>query len=243
MSKQVTELAVPVVKDLNLVAFSPGELASAQDQLRQWCEAMVKQLQTEQRDLRQNLNIAKRNKWRHSGFADAVRRTQKRVEFYAKIKVAIEAGYLIVPDFDVNVFAIRTAGRPKGEGEKRHDVPDQKAQELPVGAGRYVSPVPMLKGSDESYTETNSKGEVVPVGHWWASAFQDPEFPVRAVKPAILEATEAAMAARIFDRIGIVQKQRRKDPIVCGQIIHRQGYTEQVVNFFVAWWLDTRSLA
>jgi hypothetical protein len=73
-------------------------------------------------------------------------------------------------------------------------------------------------------------------------------FPVQAVKPIVLDATQRALAMKIFDSIGVVQNggaggfvQRRGDPIVVGRLIDPRG-NGRMVTFFVAWWLNTKDL-
>ena len=57
-------------------------------------------------------------------------------------------------------------------------------------------------------------------------------FPVSAIKPVVLEATDIAMADKIFDTLHIA---RRGDPFILGTI-KGENYSE--LTFFVAWFLD-----
>lgn len=55
----------------------------------------------------------------------------------------------------------------------------------------------------------------------------------------------AAMAKKIFDRIGIVprtQQRLRGDPIVLGQITRKEGYQTKTASFLIAWYVDARTL-
>jgi hypothetical protein len=63
----------------------------------------------------------------------------------------------------------------------------------------------------------------------------------------VMEATALAMSKRIFDRIGVVTG-KKEDPVVVGQIIDPRSKSvwhhqpDRMVTFFIAWWLDTRTL-
>ena len=61
-----------------------------------------------------------------------------------------------------------------------------------------------------------------------------------------MDATAAAMAMKIFDRIGVVPQTRRKgyrgDPIVLGQITRKEGWQTKTASFLIAWYLDPRTL-
>ena len=75
---------------------------------------------------------------------------------------------------------------------------------------------------------------------YWAKEFKDIDFPFKLAKPQIMEATAAAMALKVFDQIGCLPQFRAPDPIICGQILKPKD--RQPVTFFIAWWLDTKTL-
>jgi hypothetical protein len=70
------------------------------------------------------------------------------------------------------------------------------------------------------------------------------EFPLAIAHPLVMDATAAAMALKIFDRIGVVnnRNQSRGDPIVLGQITRKDGYSTKTASFLIAWYLDPRTL-
>jgi len=179
--------------------------------------------------------------WKHASVVATLNRTAKRILYYEKIKAAVEAGYLIVPNFPIDVFAVRvqrhrqpkvTASYP--ESSKF----DTKPELLPAGEGRYVDD--RLFTRDLSHTELR-EGKERRVGVYVSSDYDTVDFPVVAVKPAILQATQRAMALNIFDQMGSVQNESGRDPIVVGQLLDPRGNGRRV-TFFVAWWLDTASL-
>jgi hypothetical protein len=97
-----TALAVAAEADgpdnMELVALAPSDLLAAQTNLVNWCDQKVNSIRAEAADLRENLRIAKENKWRTATLQNLLNRTEKRIPYYEKIKLAVAAGYLIVPE-------------------------------------------------------------------------------------------------------------------------------------------------
>lgn len=228
--------------DIELVALAPSDLLAAQTNLVLWCDGKVTAIRRELKDLRENLKIAKDNKWRTSGLASAAMRSEKRIGFYEKIKLAVAAGYLIVPNFPVDIFAVRTTRAKPAHTTSEYassSAFNAKPQSLPAGEGRYVDDRCFTK--DESYDKTLPDGKMKHVARHVIDSFDDVDFPVQAVKPVVLDATQRAMALKIFDQMGMVQNRSGKDPIVVGQLIDPRG-NGRMVTFFVAWWLNTSDL-
>ena len=228
--------------DLTLVARTPAEMVTAQHDLVAWCTEKAKSLETELREARANLKAAKDAKWRTSGWLNVVSRIQKTLLFYGKVREAIEAGYIVIPNLPLDVFAIRTTrthARDTSLQKYVSDIPDEPAQQLPSGEGEYVSPTPQARRS----TDLKDEKGVVQVRVFGAELV-DFVFPVVAVQPYVIHATQQALVAKLFDEIGLVQPVRRKDPIVAGRIISPKStrWHLKAVTFFIAWWLDTRTL-
>jgi hypothetical protein len=74
-----------------------------------------------------------------------------------------------------------------------------------------------------------------------STGYDEPDFPFALVKPAVLDATQRAMALKVFDTIGVVQNDSGRDPIMVGQLLDPRG-NGRLVTFFIAWWLDTSTL-
>ena len=159
---------------------------------------------------------------------------------YEKLKAAVEAGYVIVPNFPIDVFAVRVqrAKQPEKTSDSRWGGFNARPELLPAGAGRYVDDKLLYR--DESYTETID-GKEKHIRSYVTDDYDHVDFPVRLVKPAILQATQRAMALRVFDQMGTVENQVGRDPIVVGRLLDPRG-NRRCVTFFVAWWLDTASL-
>lgn len=230
------------VPDTTLVAVTPTELIPAQRQLIGWCQAKIHALGSELREQRQNLRQAKTMKWKHSGWVNAVSKTKKRMIYYTKIRLAAEHGYLVVPNFDVDVIAVRVK---RQEPNYDRDQNVAECEVLAPGQGRYVDNKVIGYQDSEEYTDSQNQQRW---RDWFvATDFNDDiDFPVSLVKPAIMQATERAMALNLFDRIGIVQKGKRSDPIIVGQIVdpfeRYRRFNPKCVTFFIAWWLDTKDL-
>lgn len=226
------------------VALSPGEMPAEQQRLSQWCKDKIRALNVERSDFLDNAVIAREHGWQHASLTAAARRVENRMTYYEKLAAALDAGYLIVPNFPVEVMAVRVREshrKPYAESVRGNwsALSDVKADpNVPAGLGRYVDNRPM---SDISHplVEKNGKKEFERVET--ASAFSDEiDFPVLAVKPRIMNATARAMATKIFDDIGVVTG-RHPDPVVIGRIF-QPGKHGDAVSFFIAWWVDTKSL-
>jgi hypothetical protein len=232
--------------DFTVVATDPAAMMTAQKSLILWCSRKIMAIKGEIITAKEQFDLAKKNKWNPAGWARELGKHEKREQYYRKIKIALEAGYYIVPPFPIDVFAIRTkrSSPIRYDGQNR-DNHDQPAQTLPVGEGRYVDPKPERR----SYNETNpdGKGGTKIEKYYWASDYAAVDFPFKLARSEIRAATDAALGLKVFDRLGVLPRQRAPDPIVCGQIlVPNQPFYRwaepKAVTFFVAWWLDTKTL-
>lgn len=238
----------------SFVALTPQDVPAAQQGIAQWCRQKIAVLGVELSEQRTNLRQAKAAKWKHSSWATAAKRTKDRMIYYAKIMAAVKAGYLVVPNFEVEVMAVRVnrdnppATHEIGTGSyssASNTLVRAKPDLLPPGVGRYVDD--RMFYSDEQYSAKDKQGNDVEKHRYQVTGYDVPDFPVRTIKPVVLDATQRAMSLRIFDSIGVVTG-RKKDPLVIGEIIdpssHRSWLPSQQkrVSFFIAWWLNTEDL-
>lgn len=232
--------------DFTVIATNPAAMQGAQRSLILWAARKIQAIKGELMAAQEQLDLAKKNKWNAAAWTREVLKHEKRSEYYRKIKTALEAGYYIVPPFPIDVFAIRTKrGQPHqyaGHSKNNHDQP---AQVLPIGEGRYVDPRPSIGHYEER--KADGKGGTAVERFYFASDYNEVDFPFKLAKSEIREATDAAMKLKVFDRLGVLPRQRAPDPIVCGQILvpgqKLYRWTEpKNVTFFVAWWLDTKTL-
>lgn len=226
----------PVSEDIVVFARDPEEMARAQQGLITWVEGKLKVLRAELAEAEENLETSKRMKTRTDGWKRVVRLARNRVLYYDKVKAALEEGYCIIPDFPVELIAVRTS---KDSPPARHysggayRVPDAQYEQLPEGEGRYVS------GTVET-EEFEVDGKTVSR----ALDFMEVDFPFKVVKPQILRGMETALKRRLFDEIGVLPATHQGgDPVLVGRIRRREGsYREATLTFLIAWWIDTRSL-
>ena len=228
-------------QSLHLVATTPDGMAKAQQSMIEWCAHKTAVLTEERTGAVENREVDKRNKWRHLPWHRRVVQIQKQLTFYEKVKAALEAGYYLLPPLPMDVFAIRTDRKRPTPGKTFEHWPDhtQRARLLPPGEGRYVSPHPTIWKEDELYRDG---GDVKTREVRWAKEFRKAEFPLVAIRPEILAATDAAMQKKVFDRLGLVAPDGfRRDPMIIGEVlrphVNRSMY-ERPVTFFIGWWFD-----
>lgn len=233
---------LPVPDDSALVALSAADLQQTQTALLAHCDRMDAVLARELSDLDANAVTAAEAGWRTGPVHAAIRRAEQRRAYYAKIRAAVEAGYVIVPNFPITVLAVRVRGavpRPQTGTHLGSWRLQTKTLPLPAGVGAYVDD--RLAAHVETTQTTGSDGKTRESTEWIGDEYAEPDFPVRAVKPAVLQATHRAMALRIFDRIGMVQNSGGRDPIMVGQLLDPRG-RNRLATFFVAWWLELDTL-
>lgn len=220
-----------------VVAYTPSELAVAQKTVRSWCAENIRRLLMQKREADANYNQARRGHFNSKPFKAHVRRCERRIEYYLKIGRAIKLGYMIVPNFDLDLFAVRTGQRKprKTISTYKWEAFEQTGQVLPAGKGRYVDPVPVSGGYG---TKIKSNGEEQDT-YWPTSFDEEITFPVNIIKPYVIKETQLALDRKLFDQVGTAMGRRlnRSDPIVCGRILDPVRM-EKAVTFFIAWWLD-----
>lgn len=241
----------------NLVVFAENhaQMIESQLQMVEWASGKLAEHQGYLAEATENLEIATTNKWKISGWKNVQRVARKKVEFYEKIHANLVAGYVIVPNFPMDIFAIRTLRHfPVEQYEvntQYWNTTDrlQRGQSLPIGQGHYVDSEP---NETTMAMDTNEKGETI-YGHW-AESFRDIDFPIKAVKPVILDRTSKALQAKVFDEIGILpgrpafQRRMRglpgKDPMVIGRVIYSKNRWsgDKSVSFLICWWLNAGDL-
>lgn len=223
----------------HVIALSPTDLAPAQASLIQWVDQRITHWIAERKDSHDAYEHAVAHKWKAEPFKRAMKKADKRIGFYRKIRSAIEAGYLIVPNFPLNIFAIRTKaenGRYAEANYRHSEALVQGPQHLPQGSGDYKNPNPFLI-TDEREDGNGGTRTVYSPGE----LSDELEIPMQLVKPEIMQAVDRAKALKLFDSIGVCQ-DRQADPIVCGQIEDGSGWNRKRVTFFIAWFVDLDSL-
>lgn len=241
--------------DLTVLALSPEQVRPAQESLIVWVGDKLRYLRSVQGEQERSLDGATRLPFseQSASWRRELDRTGREIGYYERLEAAMTAGYLVVPDFPLDVFAIRTKAKtPRGSqiGNSWRPTILQGPAALPPGEGRYVSPRPLVEGTSEKIPD--GKGGETTRWYWEAMEFRDVAIPVRLVRPEILSATAQAMARKVFDEIGLVGPARpvsagrgpKGDPIIAGRIRHPKwkSYAPRGTTFFIAWWLDTSTL-
>lgn len=235
---------------IQVMAMDPNQMQVAQSDLLGWFEGKAAAVRQEFDELEENLAIAKKNKWNTKTHQRQLTLAQGRVTFYEKIAAALRAGYHIIPNFPMDMIAIRTdRKRPlKKKNMYRFASFEQNPGKLPIGEGEYVSPFPFVESCQIEVEETNYRTkemELVKKREYSASDFDAVEFPLVMAKPQIMEATGQAISKMIFDSIGLMpQTQANRDPIIAGEIRDPRGTSQNPlrVTFLIAWYLDTEAI-
>jgi hypothetical protein len=228
------------LEPITLVALTPAEMPAQQQALIEWCGRKIAQVERELAVFVGLQEEAVKGGFRHATYTASANRTSRRIEYYKKIKAAVEAGYLIVPNMPTVTFAVRVnrANPQRHEGSYQHGR-RVSPQLLPEGEGRYVDETPFV-GSYKYSEEENGK-QVAKVRYFNREFDDDIDFPLAGVVPVVLQKTAQAMARKLFDQMGVVQNSGGRDPIVVGQILDPRG-NNRLATFFVAWWLNPDTL-
>jgi hypothetical protein len=233
-------LAQPLV---HLVARNPVEMQEARSSLAEWLKAKIAVVNSEMEDYQDSLAEAVAHKWGAKGLKKAISSAFWRKEFYEKTLAAVEAGFTIVPEFPIDVFAIRVERMtPEGSVQSarygRAIAEDERCEILPTGSGQYVSPRPKTVTWREG--RKDNEGTEYKVNLVQPTKLQPVEFPIRSARAEVMSATAEAMALKVFDQIGICPQTRKADPLIIGRILLPDS--DRMVNFLIAWHLNLTEL-
>ena len=221
-----------------LIATTPAAMEVACKQMAVWAKAKLADVHKELAELRQELAIAKQRKWATAGITRRLKREGKRLDFYAKIRKALEAGYYVVPNMPADAFAIRTDAKKARKETTEEYVTRwdfmQPVRMLPEGEGRYVAPKASHRRIEDT-KEERSNGSTRRVKNFGSADLEPVDFPVALMKPEAMDATGKAMALKLFDEILECRDAARcGDPMVLGRIRNpRAGRPD--LTFFIAW--------
>jgi hypothetical protein len=246
----VDDPPVTPTKDIIVVASNPQQMQTAQKSLVEHFKNRVTQSKAELATAIENTEQARKSKWRVAPFEAMINKAEKNVQFYEKMVAALEAGYVIVPNFDdIDIFAIRTTRRKPKENVARGgkgwvQVPDAQISNRPaLGEGRYVDADTRNEEWDKDVTRAGETEKSI-VRFSKAIDFNEVDFPFKVVKPEILEKTRQAMKLLAFDDIGVLPSRRRKrgDPMVIGRIWTKNGNHRRMVSFLITWFVNTADI-
>lgn len=237
----VTEKVDPIVSSVHLVARNPVQMQNAQADLAVWLRAKILEVEIEVQDLTAARDEAVDAGWNAKPLTQQRNKTVRQQEFYSKLLAAVNAGFVIIPDFPVEVFAIRVErSNPRGgtvSSTWNSPTPnDEKPDILSVGEGEYVHPVPEAWRYDN--TRQLGDGKTETRHYTQPTGFRDVMFPLRAARVEVMSATKEAMAHKIFDQVAICPAQRKADPLIIGQVIGPKA----TISFIIAWHLNLNEL-
>ncbi len=240
MSTIETRTEVVAPDKMELTALEPLEMVNAQQQLITWCDGKIVFLKKEIQELSEAIEMARKNNWRVRTVNSQHDKAVSRLQYFEKIKAALLEGYYIVPNFPIQMFAIRTCRKKVKEGWTRSKFDDhqQKCVIMSIGEGDYKNPFPYIGQRDGQWKD----GQEIQSPASWATSWDKMEFPITMAKPRIMEATNRAMALKIFDQIGIMPATKKEDPVIIGQVMQQYGNITKTVSFMIAWHLNTNDL-
>ena len=252
IQKTSSAAIVPLDEDKNfeLSARNPAEMVQCHQAAIGWCERKIQSIKAEAGELEKAYLHAKAKKWANETLKRHWGLTLKRVVFYEKMLAAFNAGYYIVPNFPVTLFAIKTTkptpkrmwARLRSENRKNFQ---QHPEVLPAGEGEYQNPNPIVTKSYSSFLSDQQKGDT------WAfeaTEWDEMEFPANMARVHVMEAATRAMDEKIFDEVAFLPQdhKRNPDPLLIGRIIDPRPAAyyggQRRVSFMLAWHIDTRTL-
>lgn len=238
-------------KSVHLVARSPQEMAAAQEDLSAWLTAKVAAINQEVAELKAATETAVQNDWEHKTLAGQLSKARAQHVYYVKMLQAVKAGYCIIPNFPIDVFAIRvTREKPSAHAastewansDPGRMIADESPDIRPAGVGRYESPSQTVRRWSEPPRKNEQGKEIITR---WAKPidFGDISFPLIAAHSVVMDSTQQAMALQLFDAIGVCPPSLPKgDPMIIGQIRLSKGRNPRMASFIIAWHLDLRTL-
>lgn len=244
----MTSIAISPDEPMQLVAMNRLDLEAAHAKMTEWTRARLDKVAVDLDVEITNQRIAAENNWLTAPFDRRIATLKRQAIFYEKIIAALDAGFAIVPNFGMNLFAIRTAsGVPRGGASaNRWERFVQPAQLLRVGEGEYRNPEPEVY--QRQIQKPDGKGGTTPDREYFPNEFTDLEFPLALAQPALMTSVGKAMALKLFDEIGVaadlgsrIGGGTRGDPIFLGRLLNpRKG--RPALTFFIGWYFDPSRL-
>jgi hypothetical protein len=241
-------------ENIFVAASTLEEMNAAQKNLIIWAGKKIEKLKDELKAAEVNLELAKKRKWATEPFKRIVALATKKGQYYEKIRAALEAGYTIIPDMPMDIFAIRTTKKSPSKNYATTSTQygggaspnDQVSNSPALGTGKFVSPQAFIQ--TRAYEKKDDKGNITPMEKAWATEFDEAiDFPFKMAKPSVLNATAKALGQKFFDEIGGApsrQQARKGDPMVIGRIFYggKNPWQQKGISFLVTWFIDSKDL-
>lgn len=235
------------MSDVMVLARNPSEMATARDRLIEFFSGQLNALHGRSNVVESQVEIARQNGWATKPFTRQLNGIQRRARFYDKLRRALEAGYNVVPNWQMQTFAVRAAGEsPRFKvSTQRSGTPilETDIRMLAAGEGRYVSETLVTEDYDELVDRKNWKGEPEQVREYTAVAeeYTKVAYPLDVAHPMLMSEVSEAMALRVFDEIGVSRDNYTRrgslangDPFILGRVRNpMRGRAD--VTFFIGW--------
>jgi hypothetical protein len=226
------------VPETHLTALNPAEMQAAQGDLRAHLEQKLTVIEREIVEANAALNEARRNGWATGALLSARNRLVDDETYYNKILAAVEAGHTIIPEFPIEVFAIRRDEPDKQRQFTYRGITSVRGSDearpaesdcAPAGAGEYRNPEPEVRDSTRENRAPNAQERGEP--RWFHTIRRTGRpvgpitFPSTTARSPIMRAVAKAMEEKTFDQIGAclpVQKAAK------GRVIRPQPRRRQV---------------
>lgn len=228
----------PKTPETHLVATDPVGMKAAQGNVRAHLEQKLSDIEREIIEANRALNEARRYGWATGALTSARNRLVGDETYYNKILAAVEAGHTIIPEFPIEVFAVRRGEREKYQQQTFQRVVSAQDTWLghaavpdcaPAGAGEYRNPEPdtyvntienRAPGAQER-NEPRYYSTVERSGYPRGSIV----VPSNVARSVIMKSIAGVMAEKVFDQIGVclpVQKAAK------GRVIRPQPRRRQM---------------
>ena len=234
------------VQHVQLCATDASAMALSQEAMVEFFTGRMREAEREVDEAERNLKIAEEAGFQLRAFKRHLTESRRLVRFHEKCSVVVHAGHALVPNFPVDVFAIRT-DRDSPRSEKSHSWRTrftQTAPGLPYGEGDYVDSVPLEDTRNDPYWKKDEKGEFISNWVRVVTDFQQVNFPESVRQSDVMTAVHSAMKLQAFDDFGVLPERKAKgDPIVIGRVKDpRRARSHRPLCFMVAWYIDTRTI-
>lgn len=258
----------PAVPETHLVATSPVEMEASRDDLKTWLEQRLSILERDIIEANAALNEARKHGWATGALTSARNRAVDDETFYNKILCAVEAGYTIIPDFPIQVFAVRRGEKEREQSQTYIGVTNGPNTGMgrpvtsdcaPAGVGDYRNPRPATWDSVRENKQATPENKQ-PRYYTTVTRFSHPaapiSFPSVSARTPVMRATAKAMKEKTFDQVGVClpvrnsaggrriqQGARAGDPLIIGQVLRKnEGGKQKCVSFIIAWHLNLNDL-
>lgn len=225
-----------------IIALNPQQMQEAQVKTTSWVDAKLESAKADHDTADEIYDSMMRASLSPASAKRQMQKAAARVRFYEKVKAALAAGYVIIPPFGFDIFAIRTdRNAPVANKGDSAWAGKESARPLSVGAGVWRDPEPLRYKIGTEQKPTYDGKSTREVAIYETQEWRDEiDLPVIAQKPQIIDAVGRALHEKIFDALGIAPATRAPDPIIAGEIRRPDGRGS--LTFMVAWWLDEADL-